>query len=221
MTRRVGRSPATRRRAGRRFACWTGVTSICKLGCGRARGRRGGAQAGGSWRVVPLVKPLKSGCCGTCGLRRVNRTRARSVRHGRSARRDARRSATSRAGAGVSGASSGLETIGLHESRHTAATWLDHAGVSPKVASTLMGHKTPEYQPERRRSRCGATRTRCRASWSGHGISSTAFLVLSGLASSRRAEQVRTVPRPISAPRGVAIPRRASSGRSFKTGRRP
>jgi integrase len=42
---------------------------------------------------------------------------------------------------------SGLEPIGLHESRHTAATWLDHAGVSPKVASTLMGHKTPEYQP--------------------------------------------------------------------------
>ena len=41
----------------------------------------------------------------------------------------------------------GLESIGLHESRHTAATWLDHAGVSPKVASTLMGHKTPEYQP--------------------------------------------------------------------------
>lgn len=39
-----------------------------------------------------------------------------------------------------------LEPIGLHESRHTAATWLDHAGVSPKVASMLMGHKTPEYQ---------------------------------------------------------------------------
>jgi integrase len=44
-------------------------------------------------------------------------------------------------------AAEGLEPIGLHESRHTAATWLDHAGVSPKVASTLMGHKTPEYQP--------------------------------------------------------------------------
>jgi hypothetical protein len=29
----------------------------------------------------------------------------------------------------------------------TAATWLDHAGVSPKVASEIMGHKTPEYQP--------------------------------------------------------------------------
>lgn len=41
----------------------------------------------------------------------------------------------------------GLRPIGLHESRHTAATWLDHAGVSPKVASQLMGHKTPAYEP--------------------------------------------------------------------------
>lgn len=41
----------------------------------------------------------------------------------------------------------GLQPIGLHEARHTAATWLDHAGVSPKVTSQTMGHKTPEYQP--------------------------------------------------------------------------
>lgn len=41
----------------------------------------------------------------------------------------------------------GLEPIGLQEARHTAATWLDHAGVSPKVCSQIMGHKTPEYQP--------------------------------------------------------------------------
>jgi integrase len=40
----------------------------------------------------------------------------------------------------------GLEPIGLQESRHTAATWLDHAGVSPKVSSQFMGHKTPEFQ---------------------------------------------------------------------------
>ena len=39
-----------------------------------------------------------------------------------------------------------LEPIGLHECRHTAATWLDAAGVSPKVASVLMGHETPEAQ---------------------------------------------------------------------------
>jgi integrase len=39
-----------------------------------------------------------------------------------------------------------LEPIGLQDSRHTAATWLDHAGVSPKVASQFMGHSTPEAQ---------------------------------------------------------------------------
>lgn len=41
----------------------------------------------------------------------------------------------------------GLQPIGLHECRHTAATWLDAAGVSPKVASVLMGHAIPERQP--------------------------------------------------------------------------
>ena len=41
----------------------------------------------------------------------------------------------------------GLEPIGLHECRHTAATWLDAAGVSPKVASVLMGHAIPDHQP--------------------------------------------------------------------------
>lgn len=39
-----------------------------------------------------------------------------------------------------------LQPIGLHECRHTAATWLDAAAVSPKLASTLMGHSTPERQ---------------------------------------------------------------------------
>ncbi len=40
-----------------------------------------------------------------------------------------------------------LEPINFQELRHTYATWLDHAGVTPKVASTWMGHKTPTYQP--------------------------------------------------------------------------
>jgi hypothetical protein len=35
----------------------------------------------------------------------------------------------------------------LSEARHSTATWLDHAGVSPKVASELVGHRTPSYQP--------------------------------------------------------------------------
>ncbi|MGH2873921.1 MAG: tyrosine-type recombinase/integrase, partial [Solirubrobacteraceae bacterium] len=41
----------------------------------------------------------------------------------------------------------GLHPITLQEARHTAATWLDAAGVPPKVASVLMGHATPERQP--------------------------------------------------------------------------
>lgn len=40
----------------------------------------------------------------------------------------------------------GLDPIGLQDSRHTAATWLDHAGLAPKVASVLMGHKAPRRQ---------------------------------------------------------------------------
>jgi integrase len=39
----------------------------------------------------------------------------------------------------------GLEPIGFQDSRHTAATWLDHAGVSPKFASVLMGHRVPRH----------------------------------------------------------------------------
>jgi integrase len=38
----------------------------------------------------------------------------------------------------------GMEPISFQDSRHTAATWLDHAGVSPKVSSVIMGHKAPK-----------------------------------------------------------------------------
>jgi integrase len=40
-----------------------------------------------------------------------------------------------------------LQPITLQEARHTAATWLDAAGVPPKVASVLMRHATPNRQP--------------------------------------------------------------------------
>ncbi len=40
-----------------------------------------------------------------------------------------------------------LDPITFQEARHTAATWLDAAGVPAKVASVLMGHATPERQP--------------------------------------------------------------------------
>lgn len=39
-----------------------------------------------------------------------------------------------------------LTPITLQEARHTAATWLDAAGVPPKIASVLMGHATPARQ---------------------------------------------------------------------------
>jgi hypothetical protein len=37
-----------------------------------------------------------------------------------------------------------LQPIGLHDARHTVGTWLDHAGVSRKVAFQIRGHRTPE-----------------------------------------------------------------------------
>jgi integrase len=36
-----------------------------------------------------------------------------------------------------------LRPLTLQDARHTAATWLDHAGVTPKVVSEFMGHKAP------------------------------------------------------------------------------
>jgi integrase len=105
-----------------------------------------GRKPGGSWRVVPLARPLAA------MLKRAWIAQGRPT-HGKVCppKRDR--------GSGLLDVSYvqkrvhqrwtelGLEPIGLHEARHTAATWLDHAGVSPKVASQLMGHKTPEYQP--------------------------------------------------------------------------
>jgi integrase len=117
-----------------------------KLGAVELAADEEGRKPGGSWRMVPLVKPLRTmlrrawiaqgrpkqgkvcpprhrSASGLLALGRVQRRVHREWRE------------------------LGLEPIGLHEARHTAATWLDHAGVSPKVASQLMGHKTPEYQP--------------------------------------------------------------------------
>jgi integrase len=117
-----------------------------KLGAIELAADEEGRKPGGSWRVVPLVKPLRpmlrkawiaqgrpaeGKVCpprqySPSGLLSVGSIQERVHREWRKLK---------------------LEPIGLHESRHTAATWLDHAGVSRKVASTLMGHKTPEYQP--------------------------------------------------------------------------
>lgn len=106
-----------------------------------------GRKPGGSWRVVPLVSPLRS------MLRRAWIAQSRPSK-GKvcPARRRGSRSGLLALGhlqehVHERWRELGLEPIGLHEARHTAATWLDHAGVTPKVASQLMGHRTPEYQP--------------------------------------------------------------------------
>ncbi|MEK6252324.1 MAG: tyrosine-type recombinase/integrase [Actinomycetota bacterium] len=106
-----------------------------------------GRKPGGSWRVVPLVSPLRS------MLRRAWIAQSRPSK-GKvcPARRQGSRSGLLALGhlqehVHERWRQLGMEPIGLHEARHTAATWLDHAGVTPKVASQLMGHRTPEYQP--------------------------------------------------------------------------
>lgn len=115
------------------------------LGAIELAGDEEGRKPGGSWRIAPLVAPLlsllreewmaqgrprKGKVCPPraqrrTGLLALNTLQTRVHRRWRDL---------------------GMEPIGLHEARHTAATWLDHAGVSPKVASQIMGHKTPEYQ---------------------------------------------------------------------------
>jgi integrase len=135
---------ATARKQEIRVLDWLHVD--LKLGAVELAADEEGRKPGGSWRVVPLVKPLatmmreawiaqgrptEGKVCpprhhSPSGLLSLGGVQRRVHREWRDL---------------------GLEPIGLHESRHTAATWLDHAGVSPKVASTLMGHKTPEYQP--------------------------------------------------------------------------
>jgi integrase len=117
-----------------------------KLGAMELAADEEGRKPGGSWRVVPLVKPLRA------MLRRVWIAQGRPSEGKVCPPRQSSPSGLLALG-GVQRRihrdwrALGLEPIGLHEARHTAATWLDHAGVSPKVASQLMGHKTPEYQP--------------------------------------------------------------------------
>jgi integrase len=117
-----------------------------KLGAIELAADEEGRKPGGSWRVVPIVKPLR------IMLRKA------WIAQGRPSKgKVCRPRHQSKSGLLSLGylqqrvhelwRDMGLEPIGLHEARHTIATWLDHAGVSPKVASEIMGHKTPEYQP--------------------------------------------------------------------------
>jgi integrase len=109
-------------------------------------GDEDGRKPGGAWRVVPLTEPLRALLSGewlaqgrprsgrVCPPRRIRKS-------GRKSMRSLQRRVRCRWQA------QDMEPIGLHEARHTAATWLDHAGISAKVCSQIMGHKTPEYQP--------------------------------------------------------------------------
>ncbi len=123
---------------------WTHVDLV--VGGAELAGDEDGRKPGGSWRVVPLTKPLRAllhqewlaqgkpsegRVCPPQRMRKSGRKSMRSLQRRVRCRWQVQ----------------GLEPIGLQEARHTAATWLDHAGVSPKVCSQIMGHKTPEYQP--------------------------------------------------------------------------
>jgi integrase len=135
---------ATARKQEIRVLDWRHVD--LKLGAVELAGDEEGRKPGGSWRVVPLVKPLHK------MLREAWIAQGRPSEGKVCPPRQRSESGMLQLGAiqrRVRGEwrKRGLVPIGLHESRHTAATWLDHAGVSPKVASTLMGHKTPDYQP--------------------------------------------------------------------------
>jgi integrase len=117
-----------------------------ELGGGEFAGEEAGRKPGGSWRVVPYVKPLwdllreewlaqgKPSQGKVCPPERIRKSRRKSMQN---LQRRVRRRWQAQ----------DLDPIGLQEARHTAATWFDHAGVSPKVASQMMGHKTPAYQP--------------------------------------------------------------------------
>jgi hypothetical protein len=123
--------------------------------------------ARGSWRAVPLVKPA-----GTL----LKRARISQGRPAEGKVCPARYSKSSSGMVALSYLQSrvlerwetlGLQPIGLHEARPTAATWRDHARVSPKVASQLMDHKTPDYQPGAAAITLRRYTTRCRVSSGG------------------------------------------------------
>ena len=115
------------------------------VGAGELAGDEEGRKPGGSWRIVPYVTPLWS------LLREEWEAQGRPTQGKVCPPRRASQSGllalnTLQARVKVRWAELGLTAIGLHEARHTLATWLDHAGVSPKVASQFVGHKTPDYQ---------------------------------------------------------------------------
>jgi integrase len=117
-----------------------------ELGAAELAADPDGRKPGGSWRVVPLARPLWD-------LLREEWRAQGEPSEGKVCPPEALRKSGRKSMARVQARvrkrwmALGQQPIGLQECRHTAATWLDHAGVSPKVSSQIMGHKTPEYQP--------------------------------------------------------------------------
>ena len=134
---------ATARRQEIRVLDWRHVD--LDLGAVELAADEEGRKPGGSWRVVPIVAPLRS-------LLRQEWMAQGRPKDGKVCppRRNSKSGlialATVQKRVHERWRDLKLQPIGLHEARHTAATWLDHAGVSPKVSSQIMGHKTPEYQ---------------------------------------------------------------------------
>lgn len=133
---------ATARRQEIRLLRWRDVDldlAAVRLGADEA-----GAKSQAALRIVPTVRPLAS------------MLRAEYLRQGRPGpgRLVCPPRSTSSSGliscdsvierARARWTTASLDAIGLHESRHTAASWLNAAGVNAKVASELMGHSTPE-----------------------------------------------------------------------------
>lgn len=122
---------------------------------------------GGSWRVVPLLAPLAS------LLRQVWLAEG-SPDHGKVCR--PRRPSTSGmvSLAGIHrrvcsdhwNEETGLEPILFHEARHTAATWLDHAGSRRRSHPNGWATRPLPTSPAPLRSRFAATHTSCPASLS-------------------------------------------------------
>ncbi len=98
-------------------------------------------------RDVPLIDPLRSAlgrrCEGRPGQAFVFGSDEAPFVPNTIRRRAEACWAVSAVGAFLQGRSSDLEPIGLHESRHSFSTWLDHAGISEARADRYMGHANP------------------------------------------------------------------------------
>jgi integrase len=115
------------------------------LGAAELAADEEGRKPGGSWRVVPLAAPLRS-ILREEWLAQGRPKKGKVCPPLRQSKSGLVALSTLQTRVHKRWSDLKLAPIGLQEARHTAATWLDHAGVSPKVASQIMGHKTPEYQ---------------------------------------------------------------------------